>query len=57
MKKYILKLKLFLSGFKRQSNKEEAGFIYEFDDKRFKDLTQEEQGIQVQKNWNRYMKK
>jgi len=57
MKKYILKLKLFLSGFKRQNNKEEAGFIYEFDDKRFKDLTQEEQGIQVQKNWNRYMKK
>ena len=34
----------------------EKGFIYEFDDERFKKLSPEEQGVQVQKNWNKYMK-
>ena len=31
------------------------GFIYEFDDERFKKLPLDEQGVQVQKNWNKYM--
>jgi hypothetical protein len=56
MKKYMLKWKLFLSGFRKQNNKVEQGFIYEFDDKIFKNLSTEEQGVQVQKSWNRYMK-
>jgi hypothetical protein len=52
----MLKWKLFLSGFRKQNNKVEQGFIYEFDDKIFKNLSTEEQGVQVQKSWNRYMK-
>jgi len=56
MKKYILKFRLFLARFKKHKNKPESGFIYEFDDEGFKNLPVEEQGIHVQKSWNRYMK-
>ena len=57
IKKFILRWKLFLSTFKKRKYHENKGFIYEFDDDKFKKLSPEEQGVEVQKNWNRYMKK
>ena len=58
MKRFILKCRLFFSTiFVRQKQKQEKGFIYEFNDKDFDKLSSEEQGVEVQKNWNRYMKK
>lgn len=55
--RFILKVKLFFSLiFKRHKSYEEKGFIYEFDDERFKQLPTEEQGKEVQKSWNRYMR-
>ncbi len=57
IKRFILKCRLLFSTiFIRQDYKEEKGFIYEFDDNKFKELSPEEQGVEVQKNWNRYMK-
>jgi len=57
IKRLVLKFRLFVSTFLPQKEKRERGFIYEFDDERFKNLPVEEQGIHVQKSWNRYMKK
>jgi hypothetical protein len=57
IKRLVLKFRLFFSTiFVRYEQKQERGFVYEFDDERFKKLTPEEQGVQVQKNWNKYMK-
>ena len=57
IKRFILKCRLLFSTiFMRYEQKEEKGFVYEFDDDRFKKLSPKEQGIQVQKNWNKYMK-
>ena len=58
IKRFILKCRLFFHTlFVREEYKEKKGFIYEFDDEKFKKLSLEEQGVEVQKNWNRYMKK
>ena len=40
----------------RHKHHEQKGFIYEFDDEEFKKLTPEQQGKEVQKDWNRYMR-
>ena len=58
IKRFILKSRLlFSTSFVRYEEVEqEKGFVYEFDYDRFKKLSPEEQGIQVQKNWNKYMK-
>ena len=58
MKRFILKIRLFLSTFfmKRNSFHEEKGFIYEFDDEDFRKLPQEEQAKEVQRDWNKYIK-
>ena len=57
MKRFILKCRLLFSTiFVRYEQKEERGFVYEFDDDRFKKLSPEEHGIQLQKSWNKYMK-
>mgnify|MGYP001442705306 FL=1 len=57
IKRFILKCRLLFSTiFVRQDYKEEKGFVYELDDEKFQDLSLEEQGVEVQKNWNRYMK-
>ena len=55
IKRLVLKFRLFISSAFPQKEKKERGFIYEFDDERFKKLPPEEQGVQVQKNWNKYM--
>jgi len=56
--RFILKVKLFFSPiFTRHKSHEEQGFIYEFDDDKFKQLPREEQGKEVQKNWNAFMRK
>ena len=58
IKRFILKCRLLFSTiFVRQDYKKEKGFVYELDDEKFQDLSLEEQGVEVQKNWNRYMKK
>ena len=41
---------------KRNCSHEEKGFIYEFDDEDFRELPQEEQAKEVQRDWNRYIK-
>ena len=58
MKRFILKIRLFLSTFimKRNNQVQEKGFIYEFDDEEFKKLPIEEQAKEVQKSWNRNMR-
>jgi len=56
IKRLVLKFRLFISSAFPRKEKRERGFIYEFDDERFKKLNPEEQGVQVQKNWNKYMK-
>tara|TARA_B100001250_G_C19619532_1_gene708724 strand:- start:84 stop:266 length:183 start_codon:yes stop_codon:yes gene_type:complete len=57
IKRFILKCRLLFSTiFVRQDYKEEKGFVYELDDEKFQDLSLEKQGVEVQKNWNRYMK-
>ena len=57
IKRFILKIRLFFSPiFVRHKRHQEKGFIYEFDDEEFKKLTLEEQGKEVQKDWNRYMR-
>jgi len=56
--RFILKVKLFFSPiFMRHKSHEEQGFVYELDDEEFKKLPSEEQGKEVQKNWNDYMRK
>ena len=52
MKRFILKIRLFLSTFimKKNSHIEEKGFIYEFDDEEFKKLPIEEQAKEVQRS-------
>ena len=58
IKRFILKTRLFFSPlFMRHKQHEEKGFIYEFDDEEFEKLTVEERGKEVQKNWNRYIRK
>ena len=58
IKRFILKTRLFFSPiFIRHKRHEEKGFIYEFDDEEFEKLTVEERGKEVQKNWNRYIRK
>ena len=58
IKRFKLKCRIFFRTlFVREEYKEQKGFIYEFDDEKFKKLSLEEQGVEVQKNWNRYMKK
>ena len=58
IKRFILKSRLLFSTIfvRYEEVEQEKGFVYEFDDDRFKKLSPEEQGIQVQKNWNKYMK-
>ena len=58
IKRFILKCRLLFSTIfvRYEEVEQEKGFVYEFDDDRFKKLSPEEQGIQVQKNWNKYMK-
>ena len=57
IKRFILKVRLFFSPlYMRHKYHEEKGFIYEFDDEEFKKLPQEQQGKEVQKSWNRYMR-
>jgi len=57
IKRFILKCRLFFSSiFVRQNYKQEKGFVYELDDEKFQELSPEEQGVEVQKSWNRYMK-
>ena len=56
MKKFILKTKFFFSRFRKHEGHEEKGFIYEFDDERFKDLPIEDQGVEGQKSWNKDMR-
>jgi|TARA_B100001750_G_C15418057_1_gene551404 hypothetical protein len=58
MKRFILKIRLFLSTFimKRNNQVQEKGFIYEFDDEEFKKLPIEEQAKEVQRSWNRHMR-
>ena len=57
IKRFILKIRLFFSPiFVRHKHHQEKGFIYEFDDEEFKKLTPEQQGKEVQKDWNRYMR-
>ena len=41
----------------RHKSHKEQGFVYELDDEEFKKLPSEEQGKEVQKNWNDYMRK
>ena len=58
IKRFILKTRLFFSPlFMRHKQHEEKGFIYEFDDEEFKKLSPEQQGEEVQKSWNSYMRK
>ena len=58
IKRFILKIRLFFSPlFMKHKHYEEKGFIYEFDDEEFKKLPQEQQGEEVQKSWNSYMRK
>ena len=58
IKRFILKVRLFFSPiFMRHKRHEEKGFIYEFDDEEFKKLPPEQQGEEVQKSWNSYMRK
>ena len=58
IKRFILKTRLFFSPlFMRHKQHEEKGFIYEFDDEEFKKLPPEQQGEEVQKSWNSYMRK
>ena len=58
MKRFKLKCRLLFSSiFVRQKQKQEKGFIYEFNDEKFEKLSPEDQGVEVQKNWNKYMKK
>jgi len=54
-----LKIRLFFSTlFIRPKSYEQKGFIYEeFDDSEFKKLSTDQQGKEVQKNWNEYMRK
>jgi len=56
IKRLVLKFRLFVSSIFPKKEQKEMGFIYEFDDERFKKLPLDEQGVQVQKNWNKYMK-
>ena len=57
IKRFILKTRLFFSPlFMRHKRHEEKGFIYEFDDEEFKKLPPEQQGKELQKSWNRYMR-
>ncbi len=56
IKRCILKVRLFFSTLYMRPHKKEKGFIYEIDDEQFKELPTEEQGKEVQKNWNRYMR-
>ena len=57
IKRFILKVRLFFSPlFMRHNHHEEKGFIYEFDDEEFKNLPPEQQGKELQKSWNRYMR-
>ena len=58
IKRFILKTRLFFSPlFMKHKQHEEKGFIYEFDDEEFKKLSPEQQGEEVQKSWNSYMRK
>jgi len=58
IKRFILKVRLFFSPiFMRHKRHEEKGFIYEFDDKDFEKLPVDEKGKELQKSWNRYMRK
>ena len=40
----------------RHKHHEQKGFIYEFDDEEFKKLPPEQQGKELQKSWNRYIR-
>jgi hypothetical protein len=53
-----LKIRLFFSTlFIRPKSYEQKGFVYEeFDEPKFRELPVEEQGKEVQKNWNKYMR-
>ena len=58
IKRFILKVRLLFSPlFVRHKQHEQKGFIYEFDDEEFKKLSPEQQGEEVQKSWNSYMRK
>ena len=58
IKRFILKVRLFFSTlFMRHKHHEEKGFIYDFEDEEFKKLPPEQQGEEVQKSWNSYMRK
>tara|TARA_B100001996_G_C18530943_1_gene543032 strand:- start:477 stop:668 length:192 start_codon:yes stop_codon:yes gene_type:complete len=57
IKRFILKIKLFLSTFYMKPKKHEnKGFIYEgLDIDEIRKLPKEEQGKVVQKNWKKFM--
>ena len=58
IRKFILKVKLFISTFYMKPKKHEnKGFIYEsLDIDEIKKLPTEEQGKAVQRNWKKFMK-
>ena len=51
IKRFILKIRLFFSTFFIK-NRKERGFVYELED--IKKLPAKDQGIAVQKDWNKY---
>ena len=52
----ILRLRLFLSTFKKRKQFKGSSFIYELKDDNFKTLSNEEKAKAIQRDWNRYMK-
>ena len=51
----ILKIRLFFSTFRQRKKFKVSSFIYELKDDNFKNLSDEEKGKAIQRDWNRYM--
>ena len=50
-----LKVRLFMSTFRQRKKFKGSSFIYELKDDNFKNLSDEEKGKAIQRDWNRYM--
>jgi hypothetical protein len=51
----ILRVRLFFSTFRQRKKFKGSSFIYELKDDNFKNLSDEEKGKAIQRDWNRYM--
>ena len=52
----ILRIRLFFSTFKQRKKFKGSCFFYDLKADNFKNLSDEEKGKAIQRDWNRYMK-